>query len=261
MMNALELYMNNLTHIKRLPPALERKLFLMLNGETEKPPNTKIKNALIQNNLKLVVKIARYYTSDAGLLIELIQEGNIGLMRAIDGFDINKGYKLSTYAQWWIKHYILKWIYTKDSDVKLPSRLRDLLKKMKKRISREGIERFEDFLKTEDIKEAKAAEIYRCLDTGFCVKLSPDMPYDAISIEDEVEQSLLKDKVRNYLEKLTNRDRMIIMHRFGLFDGEMHSLARIAEKFDLSIEGVRKKILRILQNMEKRSLCIKKYRV
>lgn len=218
------------------------------------------RNRIIQNNLRLVIKIAYSYTDDVDLLIELIQEGNIGLIKAVEKFDISRGYRFSTYATWWIKHYILKWLVNRNNDVKVPIRLREKIKKLRQIIETRGFESVDDFLEKERITGRKACELRDSLYVGRCIELDEGL-IASQRLEEEVFRHMLHSELKNILEKLTSRDRMIIMYRFGLVDGEIYSLSRIAKKFGLTAEGVRQILIRVIKLIQKETVLFNTFRV
>ena len=114
----LDIYLKEIANYPTLTNEQENELIKKtLNGDKQ------AKNTLISSNLKLVVSIAKHYQGKGLPLLDLIQEGSLGLMTAIDKFDINKGYKLSTYAGWWVRHYINRALSSQSRSIRLPSNL------------------------------------------------------------------------------------------------------------------------------------------
>lgn len=213
------------------------------------------RNRFSEGNLRLVVSIAKKYRKRGMVFHDLIQEGNTGLMRAVDKYDYRMGFKFSTYATWWIKQAIIRAIDDKARMVRIPVHMTDVINKTNKvlRNSQEGLDKKP---KLETIaKEAKipVSEVYRV----FRIASQPISLENPIGDDGEtmfedfiqdkkmespisaVHQSLLKDQLQKVLNTLNHREREVIKLRFGIGDGYTHTLEEIGERFNITRERIR----------------------
>jgi len=255
MESAFELYIKKISKMHGINKEDEKRMFFELRAGKES-----VRGALITSNLRLVIKIAKAYSNNHDLLIELIQEGNLGLMIAVDRYDPARGFTFSTYATWWIKHHILKWLMTRFEDVKIPERLKIKIAKVRKRIlnSSEHLQ-IEEALMREDIVGKPAKEVLYSYGRQNCVKLTDDI-HSGTPIEDELISKTFTNELKIILQKLTFRDRLIIMYKYGFVDGESRSLSQLGKMFGLTPEGVRQIVRRVFRLIEKESMHIKEYR-
>ncbi|MBJ7288401.1 MAG: sigma-70 family RNA polymerase sigma factor [Williamsia sp.] len=234
---------------KRLSPTKKRDLAqLVREGESAR-------SHLLEANLRLVVSLAKRYTGRGMPLLDLIQEGNLGLIRAMEKFDYAKGFKFSTYATWWIRQAITRGMADQSRTIRLPVHLVEQVNKLA-RIKRElhqqlGREATDDELAAESgIPAEKIADL---LDHSRD-PVSLDMPVgsdeeaplgdfiedaEATSAESAVIAGLLHTDVRSVLSTLDEREQQVIRLRFGLDDGQPRTLDQIGRLFGLSRERVR----------------------
>lgn len=229
---------------------------------------------MIKSNLRLVINIAKRYIHLGIPLLDLIEEGNLGLMKAVDKFNPKKGFRFSTYGAWWIRQGIIRAIAQQGKLVRLPVYVNELLSKWKKtkeqmtqrlhrvptdeeiakrlKINREKIEEINLWLSTKTSSlEAPVGEE----DESQVADLVEDL--NAVAPDEEIEQFFDKERVNNLLEKMTDRERQVLDMRFGLVSGTPCTLAVVAKKIGVSRERVRqieeealKKLKKFIQEQE-----------
>ncbi len=226
------------------------------------------KNRFVWHNLKLVVSVAKDFRGSGFAFSDLIQEGNAGLIRAVEKFDWRRGHKFSTYAVWWIRQALIRAIQNHSRTIRLPSHQHDALRayaqaRQRLRLEREGEPTNEEIaqamgLTTAEVEElASLAPEMMSLDAEVAgrdslrprrleeVLSDPDAP----SALDEIERARLADQARRGLSRLDDRERSILTWRFGLDGGEEHTLQEIGERLGLSRERARQLEARALAKL------------
>ena len=251
----VRMYLKEIGRVPLLSAERERELAeIMTNSESEEERES-AKNELVEANLRLVVSIAKRYVGKGMFFLDLIQEGNLGLMKAVDKFDYSKGYKFSTYATWWIRQAITRAIADQARTIRIPVHMVETIHK---------VSRYTRQMLQELGREATADEL------GEKMGMSPEkvreimkIAQDPVSLEtpigeeedshlgdfipdddtpapaDAASATILREVIERELHTLTPREEHVIKLRFGLYDGRTRTLEEVGKEFDITRERIR----------------------
>ena len=265
--DAVKDYLKQIGRFPLLTPEEEQEI-----GRRILKGDEKAKQELINSNLRLVVSVAKRYASKGMGFEDLLQEGNLGLIKAVDKFDVEKGFKFSTYATWWIRQAMTRAIADQSRTIRIPVHANEAINSIKRFQNKysfeNGVEPTDEEISealgytVEKIREyKKAAQDVISLETPVGVAEDQDSTLmefiaDEENIEENVVQKIIFERVHKIVEaRLTEREAKVIMYRFGLIDGRVWTLEEVGEVFDVTRERIRQieaKALRKLRNWAKR---------
>ena len=258
----VKLYLKEIGAVKLLTAEEEVTLAKSVEkGTFENPTDKEMEEAILAKktlsdaNLRLVVSIAKKYLGRGLPFLDLIQEGNLGLLKAVDKFDYTKGYKFSTYATWWIRQAITRAIADQARTIRVPVHMVETINKLN-RISRQllqekGREATNEELSEEmDVTVAKIREVKKIAQEPISLEtpIGPKedstlvdfiMDRSATAPDDAAGSILLREQIEELLEELTDRERQVLELRFGLRDGRTRTLEEVGKYFDVTRERIR----------------------
>ena len=246
----VRMYLKEIGRISLLSPEEELKLSIQIaNGDED------AKQQLAESNLRLVVSIAKRYVGRGLLFLDLIQEGNIGLMKAVDKFDYDKGYKFSTYATWWIRQAITRALADQARTIRVPVHMVETINKMARiqrqmtlELNREPSE--EEIAKKMGISVEKVREVIKISQEPVSLETPIGEEDDShlsdfikdkssMSPEEYATNEILKEEIKNVLMTLQEREQEVLELRFGLVDGTCHTLEEVGKRFNVTRERIR----------------------
>jgi RNA polymerase primary sigma factor len=250
-MDAIKLYLKDIRDLPLLTAEEEKELAYKV-----KKGNKKARQRMIKSNLRLVINIAKKYSYLGVPMLDLIEEGNLGLMKAVSKYDPDKGYRFSTYAAWWIKQYITRAVANQGKTVRIPVYVMEMLMRYHK-IKKHLTQKIKKTPQLSDIAKRMKLPVSRVKQLDYMasniaslnapIGESGDSEFmDLIEDErivnsvDELSKFLLHERIEGLLNKMTERERKILRLRFGLGEDETaHTLRDTAKHFGITRERVR----------------------
>ena len=246
----VRMYLKEIGRISLLSPEEESELSIRVaNGDEV------AKNILAESNLRLVVSIAKRYVGCGLLFLDLIQEGNIGLMKAVEKFDYDKGFKFSTYATWWIRQAITRALADQARTIRVPVHMVETINKMARiqrqmtlELNREPSE--EELAEKMGISVDKVREVIKISQDPVSLETPIGEEDDShlgdfikdersMSPEEYATNEILKEEIRSVLMTLQEREQEVLELRFGLIDGTSHTLEEVGKRFNVTRERIR----------------------
>ena len=246
----VRMYLKEIGRISLLSTEEEMDLSIRVaNGDEEAAA------LLAESNLRLVVSIAKRYVGRGLLFLDLIQEGNIGLMKAVEKFDYDKGYKFSTYATWWIRQAITRALADQARTIRVPVHMVETINKMSRiqrqmtlELNREPSE--EEIAERMDIPVEKVREVIKISQDPVSLETPIGEEDDShlgdfikdessLSPEEYATNEILKEEIKSVLETLQPREQQVLELRFGLIDGTCYTLEEVGKRFNVTRERIR----------------------
>ena len=262
-MDAIKLYLKDIRDLPLLTAEAEKEL-----AQKVKKGNKKARQVMIKSNLRLVINIAKKYSYLGVPMLDLIEEGNLGLMKAVTKYDPNKGFRFSTYAAWWIKQFITRAVANQGKTVRIPVYVMEMLmrfQKVKKYLSQKlkRNPQIRDIAKKMKMPIARVRQLNHMAsniaslnapigesgDSEFMDLIEDESIVNSV---DELSKYLLHERIEGLLDKMTERERKILTLRFGLTeDGVTHTLRDTAKHFGITRERVRQIEAACMQKLRK----------
>ena len=268
-MDAIKLYLKDIRDLPLLTAEEEKELAYKI-----KKGNKKARQKMIKSNLRLVINIAKKYSYLGVPMLDLIEEGNLGLMKAVTKYDPDRGYRFSTYAAWWIKQFITRAVANQGKTVRIPVYVMEMLMryhKIKKHLTQKlkKSPQISDIAKRMKLPVARVkqldymasniaslnAPIGESGDSEFMDLIEDDKIVNSV---DNLSNYLLHERIEGLLNKMTDREKKILRLRFGLDDDTAHTLRDTAKHFGITRERVRQievacmaKLRKMMEDQEK----------
>jgi RNA polymerase primary sigma factor len=268
-MDAIKLYLKDIRTLPLLTPTQEKDIARkVVKGDK------KARQKMIKSNLRLVINIAKKYSYLGVPMLDLIEEGNLGLMKAVNKFDPEKGYRFSTYAAWWIKQYITRAVANQGKTVRIPVYVMEMLMRFQK-VKRHLAQMYKknpqlsDIAKKMQLPMSRVKQLNRMVsnitslnapigESGGSEFMDLIEDESIVTAVDELSKFLLQERIEGLLEKMTPREKKILTLRFGLEDGVPHTLRDTAKHFGITRERVRQieaacmlKLRKMMEDQEK----------
>ena len=251
----VRMYLKEIGRVPLLSAEREKELAKIMTEETDEEIKNKAKDELIESNLRLVVSIAKRYVGKGMFFLDLIQEGNLGLMKAVEKFDYSKGFKFSTYATWWIRQAITRAIADQARTIRIPVHMVETIHKVSK-YSRQMLQELGREATADEIGEKmnmsaeKVREIMKIAQDPVSLEtpigeeedshLGDFIPDDDTPAPaDAASATILREVIEKELHTLTPREEHVIKLRFGLYDGRTRTLEEVGKEFDITRERIR----------------------
>ena len=251
----VRMYLKEIGKVPLLTADRERELAEIMTSGASEEKKALAKNELVEANLRLVVSIAKRYVGKGMFFLDLIQEGNLGLMKAVDKFDYSKGFKFSTYATWWIRQAITRAIADQARTIRIPVHMVETIHKVS-RYSRQMLQELGREATADEIGEKmgmsaeKVREIMKIAQDPVSLEtpigeeedshLGDFIPdEDTPAPSDAAATTILREVIEKELHTLTPREEHVIKLRFGLYDGRTRTLEEVGKEFDITRERIR----------------------
>ena len=251
----VRMYLKEIGKVPLLTPEREKELAEIMVSDCPEELKDKAKGELVESNLRLVVSIAKRYVGRGMFFLDLIQEGNLGLMKAVDKFDYDKGFKFSTYATWWIRQAITRAIADQARTIRIPVHMVETIHKVsryqRQMLQELGREATADELGDKmGVSAEKVREIMKIAQDPVSLETPigeeedshlgdfiPDV--DAPEPAEVASATILREVIERELNTLTPREAHVIKLRFGLYDGRTRTLEEVGKEFDITRERIR----------------------
>jgi RNA polymerase primary sigma factor len=235
--------------------------------------DTEARQKLVESNLRLVVKIAKSYLTPDVSFLDLVQEGNVGLLKAAGKYDHRKNVRFSTYASWWIKQSITRALSNKRRQIRLPHRKEDALRKIQRAFNTLS----QKLMRKPSVEEVAAElgmevdEVVQILNMSTStVSMDSDLNSESGTLHDvyedysfspdrEVLQNALRDETLQFLGRLREKEKKILLYRFAFYGGKKYTLKRISDELGISPETVRQIEIRALRKLREHAGELKEY--